>query len=82
MVDDDEGYQNNNNNNNNKKHAQKKPNTGKEEVNEYPRQGNQDVELGLVGEKGVEEVAEKEGVGEGSLGKDAKKSMSLKGEEE
>lgn len=62
---------------NNKKRA-RKPNPGKREVNEYPRQGDQDPELGLVGEKGIEEVAENKGE---ALGKDIKKRMR-KGQDE
>lgn len=62
---------------NNKKRA-RKSNPGKKEVNEYPRQGNQDPALGLVGEKGIEEVAETKGE---ALGKDIKKRIR-KGQDE
>lgn len=55
----------------------RKRNPGKPEVNEYPRQGNQDPELGLVGEKGVQQVAEKEGE---AAGKDIKRRIQ-KGKE-
>ncbi|AIF82266.1 hypothetical protein NTE_00184 [Candidatus Nitrososphaera evergladensis SR1] len=68
-----EGHQNNDN-----KKPARKPNLGKNEVNEYPRQGNLDPELGLVGEKGVQEVAEKEGE---RVGKDIKKRIR-KGQDE
>lgn len=56
-----------------------KMNPGKPEVDEYPRQGNQDPKLGLVGEEGVENiVTEKKGE---TLGKDIKNRIQ-KGREE
>lgn len=53
-----------------KKLEPKRRNPGKPEVNEYPRQGNQDPKLDLVGEEGIENIdAERKGE---TLGRDIK----------
>jgi hypothetical protein len=55
-----------------------KTNPGRPEVNEYPRQGNEDPKFGLVGEEGVENIVTEK---EEALGKDIK-SRIQKGRQE